>query len=1039
MDMLRSIFLVEVDSKELNKLKSKSKYGQSLIKQKLTKKKNRFSLGYFDSILEAQIVIDDLSKNGVENCFIKEVYIDRITPLQIIGTTEVNYEILPEKDLTKNNDGDSLSVNLFITGKSFGVLGNTRFQNEHEMITDWANEKELEFKLVSHACWSSKGITVFFPSDEPVGDELDHVLNTKNHWEYIRDISALRTNDVLLFQDLERNDINLLEVIRSNPLIASQYPEVREVSLQVYRTILEGGIECLIVLEEEFYLPQGHHHWTIGEFNRVDVDKQSRIYEIPLIKGGFGERATILRSLEENYNQSIKIDLGHRYADQDLSDDELFNIDIAGLGALGYDILVPYINELLLGNQKLDSVISKTDLELLASNLTAKKNKKLFKSFLVKEFDQLKIGFLGLVDPEITLDLSEKLLQELSVHDPIDEAKKMVDSLHNLNVDLIVALSNMSKANNARLSAEVLGIDIITSDFSNQGELKGYTSHIAIDTAINRGFSHPYIISNIPDFGVGVGHIKVDFHINHDQYRLSSIEEDNHIVDLSIISDFRLMDSLLHKVELGYNEKGPLLMPAFIDIVEQRPALKYYDETTRNGRISKELWESFVARILATKAPAEIAIIRPLGSFLPLVGKLHEREVKSWLWFEDEVVLIDMKGRDLKRLLDSHIGRRLATSGLEAVRWEGGGFYKVMGRPIIDDVYYKVATTNIICNGALKEYFHLGLRKVDRFDYLESGELRSSRSGEKIVLKEYILEELRKIRALGKGKIHHKNVANLLLPETPYEKLFSFNFIKPTLWTTLNRSYKGSGYDAIPESRIISNNSFVIGVAGGLNTTIDTEKNQWNLGFYFAFAEQSAELENGLTQVTENADDVNINLSYQFKGNNPRKLHPYIRMEYDSEFTPTLNTSQNLINPRQKVLRNIFGFSKSPSPKWPVLELGANAENDLSNGNYQYGIQARSLGRFPLDPAWNIVYSLTNNFNYYLPNKDDSERDLAFKYNMIHEVQIPLFGDISLSVAADLFFFQGKTEINDKPGMSMLMKLGLTYNRLWKPRFQSLF
>ena len=66
-------------------------------------------------------------------------------------------------------------------------------------------------------------------------------------------------------------------------------------------------------------------------------------------------------------------------------------------------------------------------------------------------------------------------------------------------------------------------------------------------------------------------------------------------------------------------------------------------------------------------------------------------------------------------------------------------------------------------------------------------------------------------------------------------------------------------------------------------------------------------------------------------------------------------------------------------------------------------------------------------------------RELTFKYNMIHEISIPLYGDISLSVGADFFAFKGKTEVNNDPGLSMLMRVGVTYNRLWKPRFQPLF
>ena len=58
---------------------------------------------------------------------------------------------------------------------------------------------------------------------------------------------------------------------------------------------------------------------------------------------------------------------------------------------------------------------------------------------------------------------------------------------------------------------------------------------------------------------------------------------------------------------------------------------------------------------------------------------------------------------------------------------------------------------------------------------------------------------------------------------------------------------------------------------------------------------------------------------------------------------------------------------------------------------------------------------------------------------MVHEVLIPLVDELALSVAADLFFFQGKVDATRQPGASMLLRIGLTYDRLWKPRYQPLF
>jgi hypothetical protein len=55
---------------------------------------------------------------------------------------------------------------------------------------------------------------------------------------------------------------------------------------------------------------------------------------------------------------------------------------------------------------------------------------------------------------------------------------------------------------------------------------------------------------------------------------------------------------------------------------------------------------------------------------------------------------------------------------------------------------------------------------------------------------------------------------------------------------------------------------------------------------------------------------------------------------------------------------------------------------------------------------------------------------------MLHEILIPLVDELSLSVAADLFFFKGKVAETRRPGRSTLLRVGVTYDRLWKPRYQ---
>ena len=168
----------------------------------------RFSLGVFDSKIIADDRLSRLKKLGYKDAFIKmilsqstvihEIEQVPITPIvvtqQDIPLTTPQIQVVdsmiltPALTLPSEGLDHYSNVLFYYTGKSFGVLGNMRSQREHELATEYAIDNQIKFKLVSHACWRAKGLTIFLPSDEPVGDELEAILKAKNEWEILEDI-----------------------------------------------------------------------------------------------------------------------------------------------------------------------------------------------------------------------------------------------------------------------------------------------------------------------------------------------------------------------------------------------------------------------------------------------------------------------------------------------------------------------------------------------------------------------------------------------------------------------------------------------------------------------------------------------------------------------------------------------------------------------------------------------------------------------------------------------------------------------------------
>lgn len=1039
----------------------------------------RYSLGYFGNIFVAETALSRIRDEGFGDAFIRKTVPDILSPLEVIGaqppltrkeeivspedlvsTTErnkkdtgVSEKQIPEDSQLSSPDEEILpaekevkekKITLLYTGKSLGVLGNTRSQKEHELVTEYAIENDVKFKLVSHACWRTKGLTIFLPSDEPEGDEFQEIINSRQSWEVLESYPALRTNNVLMFRDPDRTDFDMLSVVLKNEHTYRAFPEIEKVYVRIYRTVIDEDKECLIIEEEGAKWPTKEEHWSIGEINRVDFGKTGRLFELPINQGNFSSRVTVIGQLlgdSDTTTSHLIVDLGHRNGDFDVPSGDRALADFEGLDILGYRYVVPFEFELSLGIDTLLALNQKhKNITWLASNVSSP-GKPLFKPFDILTIDGVKIGLIGLVEPKFETNLPGKILKGYRFKNIIDAAQIAVEKLLMEEVDVIVALSNMSSDQNAIVAERVYGIDVIAADFSGNGTPFNYTKEVRIPHKQKRGYGRPYHVANSYDYGIAVGKLDFYFTKGEDEHEndLITIVEQNYPVNDRVQSDTVLVNQITSKLDFRKREKGDLLFPAFIDLIDQNSKLEDFDEVTKHGRMSKALWEKFLANLLRASAPAEVAMIREVPSFLPLIGKLHEREIRSWLWMEDDVVLMDMKGRDIRRLMEADHENQLVTSGISSFNTPNRRFWFVMGRFLQEDVYYRVATTNVITNGALKEHFAWAFRVKDKFEVREDGQLKGAKEGRNMPLREFAVHELKRIRSLGKGKSHHRRIASILDPPTPYEKLFTFSFDNPRVWSSFNGSYKGDGYESIPESRIISTNTFVIGLDGGVILTLDKEKSAFDLGIHMSFAQQSANQGGDIYQTTETMDDLNFNLTYRYKGKNSKAFHPFARLLYDSEFTSTFNSSTGLDNPKQSTLRNIIGLNRESSMKWPILEIGLTVENDFALDHYQYGIQGRSVGRFPLRKDWQVMYRLTNNFNYFFPTPNDTNRELAYKYNMIHELLVPLLGNVSLSVGADFFFFQGKTEINNDPGMNMLMRVGVTYNRRWKPRFQPLF
>lgn len=943
-------------------------------------------------------------------------------------------QLVPMRPLAAQDDRARVSI--IYTGRGLGALGVRRSQDEHELLTEQAVAEQTPFKLVSHPAWRAPGIVVFLSAEAPQGGELEEAIARRAEAEALEGVPALASATVLLLQDPWRPMPDLLAMLERNPRRA-EYGDLVPTRVRVSRLRSAGGDRIVIVEQLGAYWPEDPGAWSVGEMNRVDIG-DSRVFELPFNLGGLGARASLVRDERaEAVARSITVDLGHQDGDVGMPRPQRARIDYTALREMGYAYVVPFDFELALGAEALGALVREfPDVPLLAANVRSADSTLFLKRAMLSTADA-RIGLVGLVNATIRDRLPRHVLGGYTFEPPVAAARREVAALRAAGATAIVVLSNMDPADNAVVAQDVPGIDAIVADLPGRAIPENTRLRVELPDRPFVRPGTPAVVARSAGNGLAVGRLDLEFRTRRGSAvtYLAALEHRVRPITDRILPDTALVRRVTGLAALAQRPRGPLLFPAFPDLVERHPEVGGFDEVTRRGRVSKAMWEAFMARRLRVQGNAEVAVIRRLDQFQPLIGKLHENEVGSWLWTEDEIVLVDLPGADLKALLRADARGELASSGIDLA---GNA---VLGHRIDDAAYYRVATSDVLFEGGRARYFARALRVRREFaaDPL-TGALAAVPGGQRVALREFILGELERARAAG-GEAQLDRLATMLRPDPRHVDLLSVDFERPTIWASLNQVRGNDGYSSVPESRVRALDSWVIGASGRVVVTQERRRSATDLGLSLAFAQQHV-ADDGRTETIESADDIKLDVTLRASRSSEagRKVLPFIRGLYDTEFTPTVNAS-GVENPQQRSARLVGGLSLQPGTRLRRGDLGVVLENDFGRPNPQQGLQARADFERPVGApsATPMTYRLRNDLTYFFPAPKDAAGDLALRYNMVHELLVPIASELSLSIAADLFFFQGKVEATRTPGVSALLRVGLTYDRLWKPRYQPFF
>ena len=140
-----------------------------------------------------------------------------------------------------------MRVTLIYTGRSLGALGVLQDTDEHELLVEQAARAKLPVRLGTRLGWRAGHVSIFSPDRDLDAGDLAAFLAGAVRLTEGTGRGLISNNAVLL--EIADNPHDLLEMTRSNPRAAVDFPDLRDQTLQLRRGRLADGRRLIVVLE----------------------------------------------------------------------------------------------------------------------------------------------------------------------------------------------------------------------------------------------------------------------------------------------------------------------------------------------------------------------------------------------------------------------------------------------------------------------------------------------------------------------------------------------------------------------------------------------------------------------------------------------------------------------------------------------------------------------------------------------------------------------------------------------------------------------
>ncbi len=424
------------------------------------------------------------------------------------------------------------------------------------------------------------------------------------------------------------------------------------------------------------------------------------------LTGGMARRATLIKKIESSNKNVITVDAG------DIAQGSLFfNIfngtpDVKLMHSAGYDIATLGNHEFDKGLSVTKEIVKHSGFPFVSANLVFTEDKELqemVKPYIIRNYNGLDVAFIGLIAENLKTLVNN--LKNVEVLDSIETTKAIIKDI-NLQADLIVVISHMGVSADIELAKSIPEIDVIIGGHSH--------TLLSYPKIFNKNSDKTLVVQG-GEFGAHLGRLDIaikDKEIKNYYYNLIP-------VDFKIKPDPVIQEKiavLAREIEKYKTKKVGELTVSIGD-------------EGHNARTALVKQGNLVTKAIKYRFPEVDAVLQNAGGLrlqrTITPGGLTSADVLEIYPFENTIITLELKGRDLKSVLETSsrfyprenggflqsIGleytinkdnspQLIADDGLTIIKpGNRVSEVKVNGSELENDKYYKIALNNYMFNG----------------------------------------------------------------------------------------------------------------------------------------------------------------------------------------------------------------------------------------------------------------------------------------------------------------------------------------------------